>query len=160
MTLDADGAQAVRADDITLIAKDVWSSFLTIELEPADVPGAGAIPRQPAGDDTVTGVVEVTDAWQGSVEVSCGRSGARGAAAAMLGIRPAEVTESDVEDVLGELANMVGGNVKSLLPAPSRLCLPTVRHGCRPVDGATLVSRVGLVDPLTGDAVQVSVWRR
>ena len=31
-----------------------------------------------------------------------------------------------VRDAVGELANMIGGNVKALLPGPSRLSLPAL----------------------------------
>ena len=34
--------------------------------------------------------------------------------------------DEDVEDALGELANVVGGNVKAVLPGPSVLGLPEV----------------------------------
>ena len=35
----------------------------------------------------------------------------------------------DVRDALGELANMLGGNIKALLPAPSQISLPAVAIG-------------------------------
>ena len=47
----------------------------------------------------------------------------------MLGIPPDEVTSHDVGDSLGELTNMVGGNIKSLLPSPSNLSIPSVAEG-------------------------------
>ena len=34
--------------------------------------------------------------------------------------------DEDVDDALGELANVVGGNVKAVLPGPSVLGLPEV----------------------------------
>ena len=42
--------------------------------------------------------------------------------------------EEDIEDGLGELANVVGGNVKAVLPGPSALGLPVV--GAAPVAGS------------------------
>ena len=38
--------------------------------------------------------------------------------------------DEDIDDALGELANVVGGNVKAVLPGPSALGLPEV--GVRP----------------------------
>ncbi len=35
-------------------------------------------------------------------------------------------TFEDIQDALGELANMMGGNIKSLLPVPSTLSFPVV----------------------------------
>ena len=43
--------------------------------------------------------------------------------------------DEDVEDGLGELANVVGGNVKAVLPGPSVLGLPEV--GSAPAAGPT-----------------------
>jgi chemotaxis protein CheX len=51
---------------------------------------------------------------------------ARNAAGALLGIDLGDVTGEDVTDALGELANIIGGNVKSLMPDPSALSLPVV----------------------------------
>jgi len=39
---------------------------------------------------------------------------------------PDELEAEDVDDALGELANVVGGNVKAALPGPSTLGLPQV----------------------------------
>jgi chemotaxis protein CheX len=36
------------------------------------------------------------------------------------------VTGDDVADALGELANIIGGNLKNMVPAPSALSLPHV----------------------------------
>jgi chemotaxis protein CheX len=40
-----------------------------------------------------------------------------------------ELADSDIADAVGELANIVGGNVKSLLPPPTTLSLPVVAWG-------------------------------
>ena len=41
----------------------------------------------------------------------------------------AEVGTEDMTDVMGELANIVGGNVKSMLPAATAVSLPHVVAG-------------------------------
>jgi chemotaxis protein CheX len=154
MTGSAQGeAPVVRPDDVVWIARDVWSSFLDVDLEPVRVPAQAAV-------DDLTGVIEVSGAWHGSIEVRCAAPVATALARAMLGDRPIPLAPDDVTDALGELTNMVGGNVKSLLPAPSRLSLPVVRVGPRPADGAALVSHVELVARTTGDPVSISVWAR
>ena len=62
--------------------------------------------------------------------VRCSAAAARNAAAALLGVELDDVTTEDVTDALGELANIIGGNVKSLLPEPCALSLPHVLiHG-------------------------------
>ena len=44
----------------------------------------------------------------------------------MFGVDPESISVEQVEDALGELANMTGGNFKSLVPGPSVLSLPRV----------------------------------
>ena len=46
---------------------------------------------------------------------------------------PTVVDDEDVADALGELANVLGGNIKSVLPGPSALGLPQI--GTAPATG-------------------------
>lgn len=151
-----DALCGVTADDVTTIAQDVWGSFLAMDLE-----------QHPLGPDaprlagrTMTGCVHVTGAWQGSVLLECGSDSARAAAEAMFGAEPGTLPPEEVSDALGELTNMVGGNVKSLLPGPSTLSIPSVAEGVEytvRVPGATRLITVPLVSP-TG-LVLVSIWK-
>jgi chemotaxis protein CheX len=108
-------------EDLFAIAEQVWSSYL-------DVDGASPLlqapPSRPSRD--VCASVSVTGAWRGHVVVSCSMTAARKTAAALLGIDLDDATADDVTDALGELANIIGGNVKSLMPEPSALSLPVV----------------------------------
>jgi chemotaxis protein CheX len=64
----------------------------------------------------------------------------------MFGQEPDEVSEDDVNDAFGEIANMTGGNVKNLLMGPSRLALPTVTGGVGfrvVIPGARVSNRIG-----------------
>jgi chemotaxis protein CheX len=108
-------------DDLRVIAEQVWSSYL-------DTDGASPLLPFPAQErrDDVSASVSVTGAWRGQVVVSCSDTASRNAAAALLGIEHEDVTDDDVTDALGELANIIGGNVKSLLPEPCALSLPHV----------------------------------
>lgn len=114
------------ADDLREIAEQVWASYLDPEGENPllDLP----LPR-PA--DEVFGVVSVTGAWRGAVVISFSEAASKHAAGALLGVDQAEVTIEDVTDAVGELANIMGGNVKSLLPEPCALSLPHVLTGTR-----------------------------
>ncbi|WP_238016287.1 chemotaxis protein CheX [Dactylosporangium sp. AC04546] len=115
------------AEDLSVIAEQVWSSYL-------DLDGASPLIPMPTEKHVadVTASVSVTGAWRGHVLVSCSDAAARNVAAALLGIPFDDVAEEDVADALGELANIIGGNVKSLLPEPCALSLPHVH-----VEGAS-----------------------
>ena len=65
--------------------------------------------------------------------------------------RPPVLDDEDVDDALGELANVVGGNVKAVLPGPSVLGLPEVGAAPEPGHPAD-ICRVDLLwrgQPLT-----------
>ncbi len=78
---------------------------------------------------TFTGVVQISGAWDGAVAVHCTEALARRATTAMMGIAGPDVVLVDIQDTLGELANMTGGNIKALLPEPCTLGLPVVIEG-------------------------------
>jgi chemotaxis protein CheX len=112
------------SDDLREIAEQVWSSYLDPE---------GASPLVPTSHDKpaedVSGAVSVTGAWRGHVVISFSSTASKRAAAALLGVEFDEVSVADVTDAVGELANIIGGNVKSLLPEPAALSLPYVQTG-------------------------------
>ena len=110
--------------ELTEITERVWASLVESPLIPRQ-PGQPS----PAGGRTVTGCVQITGAWEGAVTVHCSAELARRLTAAMFMVDPADTTPEEVTDALGELANMVGGNVKALLPEPCRLSLPAVADG-------------------------------
>jgi chemotaxis protein CheX len=109
-------------EDLQMITREVWASYLDSENASPLVPGLVN-----ASDTQVTAAVSITGAWQGHVVVSCSDAASRNAAAALLGVELGDVTNEDVTDALGELANIIGGNVKGLVPEPSSLSLPYVQ---------------------------------
>ncbi len=78
---------------------------------------------------TIGAAVHFTGDWQGAVVVACDSAYGRDAAAAMFGSEPESVDDDEFGDALGELANVIAGNVKPLLPAAANLSLPTVIQG-------------------------------
>jgi chemotaxis protein CheX len=112
--------ETMKSDDLMAITEQVWESFL-------DPEGGNPLLLTPKeGTNDVAAAVSVTGAWRGHVVFECSSGASRHAAAALLGIPADEVSEADVVDALGELANIIGGNVKAMLPAPSALSLPYV----------------------------------
>lgn len=146
----------VDPEQVVAIAQDVWSSFLGLDLE-ADPLGAEAAAL--AGR-TMTGCVHVTGEWRGSIFLECGADLAQAAAEAMFGADPGSLSPEEVSDALGELTNMIGGNIKSLLPAPSTLSVPSVAEGesyTVRVPGAVRIEHVALLSP--GGPLSVSIWK-
>ena len=108
-------------------------------------------------------VVEaVTGAAECLISLEMDYEGARAFASEMFALGPGEASHDEITDVVGELTNMVGGNIKSLLPEPSVLSLPVVGTGIQPpslriVGGSPLLD----VHFVTGaHPLHLTVWRR
>jgi chemotaxis protein CheX len=125
-------------EDVGRLVESVWAAVLDLEVRPGE-PGASATGALPGGEDLLTGRVPITGAWEGRVLLACAQALAREAAGRMFGVPPGEVTAEQVHDALGELTNVVGGNVKALLPGMSRLGLPTVAPGGEGAAGPCLL---------------------
>lgn len=110
--------------DLGTVTRDVWAAFLGAYGESALLDAVEPLAADRVG---VRAWVTVSGAWEGQVSLEMTSATAYEAAARMLG--QASVETEDVLDAVGELVNMVGGNVKSLMPAPSVLGLPVVIEG-------------------------------
>jgi chemotaxis protein CheX len=141
-------------EQIVGITQDVWSSFTG--------KGLGSAPEEvaPEAGDLTVGRVAVTGGWQGCVLLTCPTPLARAAAAAMFDLPAEKLTDDEVADAVGELTNMIGGNIKGLLPGPSRLSMPAVTVGATSsvrTPHAVLVSTVSLL--CEGLPLTVSLWQ-
>lgn len=102
------------------IAEEAWSAL--VGDEEFLVPLPGGLP-----EDAISSWVEIVGPWNGAVVLTTGRSTAEELSRCLLAEHaPPVLDDEDVEDALGELANVVGGNVKAVLPGPSVLGLPEV----------------------------------
>ncbi|HVN75155.1 MAG TPA: chemotaxis protein CheX [Thermoanaerobaculaceae bacterium] len=111
---------------IVSITQNIWESILGLQVERArDV----AQLTQATREKSLTGCVQLAGAWEGSVFLYCTAALAGEVAATMFGTTTASLRNGDVEDALGELTNMVAGNLKIVLPRPCQLSLPAVVEG-------------------------------
>ena len=115
--------------DIQEIVEMIWTTLFDLPLEMTDAPG-------PDGGPAVTSFVHIDGAWRGVVMLQCPMALAVTLASSMFeGVHPVhgvpapKVHEAEVRDALGEIANMVAGNVKALLPEPCSMSLPAVALG-------------------------------
>jgi CheY-specific phosphatase CheX len=122
------------------IAAEAWVALVGEEEVLVALPG-----ELPA--DALSAWVDVVGPWTGSVVLTTGPQTAAELTRALLAEAAPEVLEDeDVVDAFGEIANVVGGNVKAALPGTHALSLPQV--GSAP----------GVRNP--GDVVAVSLeWR-
>jgi chemotaxis protein CheX len=115
--------------DIQEIAQMIWTTLFDLPLE------ATAEPR-PGNGPSVTSFVHIDGAWRGVVMIQCPIALAVTLTSSMFdgalpddGVPSPKVHEAEVRDALGEIANMVAGNVKALLPEPCSISLPAVALG-------------------------------
>jgi chemotaxis protein CheX len=108
-------------------AESVFSMMLGMEIEPME-------PRsenEPNPYDGVVSLVTFTGEWLGAGMFCCHEDLACEIGAAMLGHQVTQV-DSDVLDGIGEMANMIIGNLKEQLEAktgPLSLSIPMVVYG-------------------------------
>lgn len=108
------------------ITKNIWESILSPEVQRAyDV----APLTKTAGPKSLTGCVQLAGAWDGSVFLYATAALAGEVAATRFGTTPEGLRNGDVDDALGELTNMVAGNLKIVLPRSCQLSLPAVVEG-------------------------------
>ncbi len=107
--------------EINEVVGSVWDTMLGGGICPA-LPSDSLLGCQPSR----TGIVRFAGAWQGAIACSASVDLQRQAAATLFEIPASELTHELMDDALGEITNMIGGNLKALLPAPSHLSLPAV----------------------------------
>ncbi len=113
----------VQTDDICAVTQNVLGTML--KIDPLPVPG-GDLP--PLGL-RITGCIQISGEWSGAVIVQTSQDFASKAACKLLMLDPEGVSHEDRQDTIAELTNMIGGNIKSVVPGPSFLSMPSVATG-------------------------------
>ncbi len=127
----------IVASELAQIVESVFGSMLSLETRQSGSPW-------PAGTHRVRAMVRVTSGWNGAVLMECDPDQARRFAARFLSMDAADTVDDLVRDVLGELANMIGGNLKCVLKGGMRLSLPTVvETGDQPQSSGEVHHRLG-----------------
>jgi chemotaxis protein CheX len=137
-------------DDTTVqaIAEEAWTAL--VGEDEILLPMPGELPA-----DRLSSWVDVVGPWTGSVVLTTGRQTAADLSRALLGSAAPELLDhEDVADAFGEIANVVGGNVKAALPGPSALGLPEVGE-CPAVRNPDDVLRVDVL--WRGQPLSISV---
>jgi chemotaxis protein CheX len=119
----------ILPNELAQIVESVFGTMMGLEA------GECGVPWFPSGD-RLTSAVQLTGDWNGAVLLECDRKQACRFAGRFLSIDSPEMVNDVVRDVLGELANMIGGNLKCVLMPGIRLSMPSV------VDGSDYCLRV------------------
>ncbi len=120
--LDTENTIVFQPADLAEIVNSVFETMMNTSVTECDAPWFES-------GDRMSSSVQLIGAWCGAVMLECSREVACRFAAQFLSIdTPAELND-DVIDVFGELANMVGGNLKCILSPGIHLSMPSVVSG-------------------------------
>jgi len=112
----------VTAEMVARIVESVFVTMMNLEVHPSEIPWAPS-------HDQLTSVVHLSGDWNGALVLECNRWQACRFAGRFLSTDPPDAVNDDVRDLLGELANMIGGNMKCAVVAGLSLSMPTVTDG-------------------------------
>lgn len=110
-------------EEIIKCSKDVFSTMLMVELEAEE--GAGQ--EKPAIQSNITSMIGLGGGIKGLLAVHCPLSVATAITSTFLGMDVEEI-DDDVKDAIGEIANMIAGNLKISFAAVDvkvELAIPT-----------------------------------
>ena len=126
-----------------LLAQVVVSVFETmLGLEAAECGEPWILSR-----DRLTAAVHLVGEWNGTVLIECDRRQACQFAGRYLSIKPPEEVDDTVRDVLLEISNVIGGNIRSALTGGVKLSMLSVVDGsdcCLRFYGSEICERVAL----------------
>lgn len=100
-------------------AEFAWSTLnLTITPFPSQL--------DETSKNLVTAHIQISGDWQGVVAMVMEHGLAQQLATKLFSLEKHQVTNEDINDSVSEMMNIIGGNLKSLLPQPNQLALPIV----------------------------------
>lgn len=113
-------------EQIIEAVKEIFSTMIMMEVS-----ASGETPPDKALTDSISGIIGLAGTHKGVLAIHLPHKVAMAITGSFLGMEVDEIN-TDVEDAVGELANMLGGNVKSILSANGRdisLSMPTTISG-------------------------------
>ncbi len=134
------------------IVRDTWTSTLGFQVDRAETEEFSEI-------GALTVCVKVTGAWDGELRLRCSAPLARFIAAAIFQVEADAAGGDEILDALSELVHIVGGNLKTFLPQPVTLSLPSVPDltgGAPSTRQPRMIHRLGLISE--GQPFIVDLW--
>ncbi|WP_437205114.1 chemotaxis protein CheX [Planctomicrobium sp. SH664] len=98
------------------IAIDVLTGMLGLKVEP--------VRNYATTQSSLVSSIQISGDWKAGLEVETPLRGARQIAEQMFGLSGDDLAEAEIADALGEIVNMIGGNIKGLSQGETILSLP------------------------------------
>jgi chemotaxis protein CheX len=111
-----------HGEDTGQVVGEIFRSMLGIEVVPTEA-------AQTRETELLSAAVYFAGAWKGALLVECTPEQAFEFTRCLMSIERPAAIDDDVRDAMGELANMIAGNLKPLLPHGVCLSMPSVVEG-------------------------------
>jgi hypothetical protein len=118
--------------EAVVLVDEVFLTTLGLAIEPVYPPGAKA------QMDYISGLDYYGD-WRGSFYIGVPAGLATELARRFIPGAGPELKAEDIQDALGELANLIGGNMKALLPGAAHVTTPAPKPAARPSEGSSIL---------------------
>jgi chemotaxis protein CheX len=112
-------------NELVPIVERLWQTTLKLPLR--HLPDTSVLFTEAA--PTLTASIRFGGTFPALLSLTCARSLAQSIAAAMFQVRADHATSKDVRDAIGEVINILGGNLKAVLSPSCQLALPAVAEG-------------------------------
>jgi CheY-specific phosphatase CheX len=118
---------AITLENIEKASAQFWEQMLDMHLEPCSETWARANQERCIEPNHLVAHCDLSGVWVGRIEVRLTGGLARQATSAML-MQPLESVETaDTIDATKEIANMIAGTLKSALPRPCSMSVPSAQ---------------------------------
>ncbi len=134
----------IQLGELAQIVEYVFRTMMCLEVNESSQPW---IPDA----DRITATIHLAGEWKGALALECAPRQACAFAARFLTMDPPKTVNDMVRDVVGELANMIGGNLKCVLAGGLQLSMPSVVDG---IDLSLRVCRSGIRERLVFECVE------
>jgi len=118
---------SVTEESIAKASSLFWGQMLAMKLIPVEMPESRSARRRCIGPGHAMGSCALSGVWNGRIEVRLSQGLALEATSAMLMQPPEHVLEGDMLDATKEIANMIAGTLKSALPRPCAMSVPSAQ---------------------------------
>ena len=120
--MEPDATVVAYRENIVQVVDMVFQTMLDLKIKPYPMPWTRSLTM-------VTAAVYFVGNWYGAILLECTPQQACQFAQLLLSIDPHDTVNEDVRNAVGELANMLAGNLKSVLPPGVGLSMPSVVEG-------------------------------
>ena len=110
-------------DTATTVVQEIFSTMLGTQVTPFESSEVRELSHP------VVGAVYFAGNWKGAVLLECERPLSFALTAQLMSIKQPDSLDDDVRDTMGEIVNMIAGNLKSSLPSGTHLSMPSVVEG-------------------------------